>query len=87
LSAEAFDAQFDDSAMIFNRLKHHGYGDMKSSSRSAFGRDLYRIRIISEARFLLRERSAYPVRDMQIIDGIEIEITPDLKRRQMLYSR
>ena len=84
LSAEAFDAQIDDSADDFDPFEAlmAMEDDEVEQPEVHLDETLYRdIDYLRSAMSYFAKDQRYPVRDMQSIDGIEIEITPDLKRR------
>ena len=84
LSAEAFDAQIDDSADDFDPFEAlmAMEDDEVEQPEVHLDETLYRdIDYLRSAMSYFAKDQRYPVRDMQSVDGIEIEITPDLKRR------
>jgi hypothetical protein len=84
ISAQDFDAQIDDSADDFDPFEAMMAMDEDDVQPPKLHKDetLYRdIDYLRSAMTYFARDQRYPVRDMQSVDGIEIEITPDLKRR------
>lgn len=84
LSADVFNAQIDDSADDFDPFEALMAMDKDDvvPVKVYYDETLYRdIDYLRSAMSFFAREQRYPVRDMQSIDGIEVEITPDLKRR------
>ena len=84
LSPDDFNAQIDDSTDDFDPFEALMALEKDDIEQPEVYSDetLYRdIDYIKSALSYFAKDQRYPVRDMQSVNGIEIEITPDLKRR------
>ncbi len=84
LSAEDFSDQIDESAELFDPFELLMSGALKDEAPPEIHNDetLFRdIDYLRSALVYFTQTEHHPVRNLETVEGLEIEITPDLKRR------